>query len=263
MESKLHLDILPQPDDSTCGPTCLHAVYRYWGDVVPLRRVVAETPKIPGGGTLAVLLACHALRRGYRATIYTYDLRVLDPTWFADPATDFPAKLAARAAATNRPKVRLAARAYTEFLALGGDLRFQDLTVSLLRRLLKKSLPVLTGLSATYLYRTAREREEAGKLVYDDVAGEPAGHFVVVCGYDMERREALVADPLLPNPMSQGQIYEVDLNRLSCAILLGSLTYDANLLVLQPAPAGKAKAPVKSRNKRGGKRVRSRRHREP
>lgn len=263
MESKLHLDILPQPDDSTCGPTCLHAVYRYWGDVVPLRRVIAETPKIPGGGTLAVLLACHALRRGYRATIYTYDLRVLDPTWFTDPAPDFPAKLAARAAATNRPKVRLAARAYTEFLALGGELRFQDLTVSLLRRLLKKSLPVLTGLSATYLYRTAREREEAGTLVYDDVAGEPAGHFVVVCGYDMERREALVADPLLPNPMSQGQIYEVDLNRLSCAILLGSLTYDANLLVISPAPAGKAQAPMPPRNKRGGKRVRSRRHREP
>jgi hypothetical protein len=263
METKLHLDILPQPDDSTCGPTCLHAVYRYWGDVLPLRRVIAETPKIPGGGTLAVLLACHALRRGYRATLYTYDLRVLDPTWFADPKTDFPAKLAARAAEAKRPKDRLAAKAYLEFLALGGELRFQDLTVSLLRRLLKKSLPVLTGLSATYLYRTAREREEAGKLVYDDVAGEPAGHFVVVCGYDMESREALVADPLLPNPMSHGQVYEVDLNRLSNAILLGSLTYDANLLVIQPAPALAAEQTGKAKKKRGGKRVRSRRHREP
>ncbi|MEW5774129.1 MAG: peptidase-C39 like family protein [Thermodesulfobacteriota bacterium] len=272
MEAKLHLDILPQPDDSACGPTCLHAVYRYWGDVVPLRRVIAETPKIPGGGTLAVLLACHALRRGYRATIYTFDLRVLDPTWFADPGADIPAKLAERMAAATRPKVRLAAKAYRDYLALGGELRFQDLTVSLLRRLLKNSLPVLTGLSATYLYRTAREREEDGKLVYDDVAGEPAGHFVVVCGYDMERRQALVADPLLPNPMSQGQVYEVDLNRLSCAILLGSLTYDANLLVIQPGPAGKAQeparpsradSPLRTRKNRGGKRVRSRRHREP
>ena len=35
VEAKLHLDILPQPDDSTCGPTYLHAVYRYWGDVLP------------------------------------------------------------------------------------------------------------------------------------------------------------------------------------------------------------------------------------
>ena len=263
VEAKLHLDILPQPDDSTCGPTCLHAVYRYWGDVLPLRRVIAETPKIPGGGTLAVLLACHALRRGYRAALYTFDLRILDPTWFTDPATDIPAKLAARAAVARRPKDRLAAKAYMDFLALGGELRFQDLTVSLLRRLLRNALPVLTGLSATYLYRTAREREEGGSMVFDDVAGEPAGHFVVVCGYDMERRQALVADPLLPNPMSQGQVYEVDLNRLSCAILLGSLTYDANLLVIRPASARGADPAARPAKKRGGKRVRSRRHREP
>jgi len=263
MNATLHLDILPQPDDSTCGPTCLHAVYRYWGDVVPLRRVIAETPKIPGGGTLAVLLACHALKRGYRAVIYTFDLRILDPTWFAQPGVDLSAKLAARLAATTRPKARLAAKAYMDYLALGGELRFQDLTASLLRRLLKKSLPVLTGLSATWLYRTAREREEGDKLVYDDVAGEPAGHFVVVCGYDMERRRALVADPLLPNPMSQGQVYEVDLSRLSCAILLGSLTYDANLLVLQPGSARAADLPLRTRKRQGGTRVRSRGHREP
>lgn len=264
METKLHLDILPQPDDSTCGPTCLHAVYRYWGEVLPLRRVIAETPKIPGGGTLAVLLACHALRRGYQATLYTFDLRIFDPTWFANPQTDFAAKLIQRMEAATRPKVRLAAKAYREFLGLGGELRFQDLTVSLLRRLLKNSLPVLTGLSATYLYRTAREREEGGRLVYDDVRGEPSGHFVVLCGYDMERREALVADPLLPNPMSPKQVYAVDLNRLSCAILLGSLTYDANLLVIQPALGQNETRPRRKKNNaRGGKRVRSRGHREP
>src|SRR5262249_1472255 len=33
---RLQLDILPQPDDFTCGPTCLHAIYRYLGDEVPL-----------------------------------------------------------------------------------------------------------------------------------------------------------------------------------------------------------------------------------
>ncbi len=99
--------------------------------------------------------------------------------------------------------------------------------------------------------------------MYDDVAGEPAGHFVVICGYDMERRQALVADPLLPNPMSQGQVYEVDLNRLSCSSLLGSLPYAANLLVIQPKSAGTADLPLRTRKHRGGPRVRSRGHREP
>ena len=40
MEAKLQFDILPQPDDCTCGPTCLHAVYRYFGDEIPLTQVV-------------------------------------------------------------------------------------------------------------------------------------------------------------------------------------------------------------------------------
>ena len=38
----LHLPVttLPQPDETTCGPTCLHAIYRYWGDREPLQSVI-------------------------------------------------------------------------------------------------------------------------------------------------------------------------------------------------------------------------------
>ncbi|MCI0655805.1 MAG: cysteine peptidase family C39 domain-containing protein, partial [Acidobacteria bacterium] len=74
------LEIQRQPDDTTCGPTCLHAVYRYHGDEIPLAQVIQEVPAEPGGGTHAVCLACHALRRGYRARIYTYNLQAFDPT---------------------------------------------------------------------------------------------------------------------------------------------------------------------------------------
>ena len=58
---------------------------------------------------------------------------------------------------------------------------------------------------------------------------------MVLCGYDPARREALLADPLFPNPISRDtQIYTVRLNRLILAIMLGSLTFDANLLVISP-----------------------------
>src|SRR6185369_13364802 len=76
VKTRLRLEILPQPDDITCGPTCLHAVYRYFGDVIGLDQVIEEVPQLETGGTLAVLLGCHALRRGYDATIYTYNLQV-------------------------------------------------------------------------------------------------------------------------------------------------------------------------------------------
>lgn len=232
METQLQFEILPQPDGATCGPTCLHAVYRYYGDDLPLCRVIEETGKLKQGGTLAVLLGCHALRRGYRATIYTYNLQVFDPTWFVPGPTQLPAKLAAQMAAKDSPKLRAATPAYLEFLERGGQLRMVDLTASLIRKYLKRQVPILTGISATYLYQDPREY--GPKCEEDDVRGHPAGHFVVLCGYDSQTRGVLVADPLVPNPVAARQQYVVNVDRVICAILLGILTYDANLLIIEP-----------------------------
>jgi len=56
----------------------------------------------------------------------------------------------------------------------------------------------------------------------------------VLCGYDPPSRGVLVADPLMPNPMGPGQHYVLGVDRVLCAILLGTLTYDANLLIIEP-----------------------------
>jgi hypothetical protein len=77
---ELEFEMLAQPDDTTCGPTCLHAIYRYHGREVPLRQLIDEVPKLETGGTLGVLLALDALNRGYQATIYSYNLQIFDPT---------------------------------------------------------------------------------------------------------------------------------------------------------------------------------------
>src|SRR5690606_12317762 len=82
--TELDLRIDPQPDEETCGPTALHAVYRYHGDPVTIEDVVREVTFLPSGGTLSVYLALHALARGYRTTIYTCNVKLFDPTWF-DP----------------------------------------------------------------------------------------------------------------------------------------------------------------------------------
>jgi ABC-type bacteriocin/lantibiotic exporter with double-glycine peptidase domain len=63
LESLLRVEILPQPDDTACGPTCLHALYRYYGDQIPLERVISEVTRLEEGGTVA----CQALRLGYQA----------------------------------------------------------------------------------------------------------------------------------------------------------------------------------------------------
>ena len=65
--------------------------------------------------------------------------------------------------------------------------------------------------------------------------GEPSGHFVVLAGYRTEDRHILVADPLKDNPRFATHYYAVSMDRLLAAILLGIVTYDANLLVIEPA----------------------------
>ena len=240
---RLQLDILPQPDDFTCGPTCLHAIYRYWGDEVPMQQLIDEVLRTPSGGTADVMLANHALKRGYRATLFTYNLRIFDPTWFTTPGIDLRERLGRQRdfKTPQRPVFGVLSDAYLEFLDLGGVLRFVDLSPTLLRRWLRRGVPILTGLSSTYLYR--RSREFGPDDHDDDVRGEPQGHFVVLCGYRRDKQSVLVADPFLENPMAPGAHYEVNLERVVGAILLGVLTHDANLLMIEPAQRTRASGP--------------------
>ena len=134
----LDLEILAQPDDHTCGPTCLHAVYRYYDRTLPLEQVINEAESLEGGGTLAVMLGHHALRRGFSARIYTYNLQVFDPTWFDSTPEFLMEKLVAQGKIKSGKRLQLASRAYQEFLRLGGEIRFEDMRPSLLRKYLKK-----------------------------------------------------------------------------------------------------------------------------
>ncbi len=233
METKLRIDILRQPDDETCGPTCLHAIYRYYGLELPLEQLIADVPKLEDGGTLAVLMGCDALRRDYTAKLYTYNLPVFDPSWFELEPEEFAARLRAQMAfKKTRRRLQTASKAYIDFLERGGKIRFEDLTTALIRRFLSSGRPIITGLSSTYLHRSPREF--GPEAIDDDVRGEPAGHFVILAGYNRETREVLVADPLNPNPLSNTHEYLVSIDRVICAVLLGVVTHDANLLIIEP-----------------------------
>src|SRR3989338_2482763 len=168
---RLPVKMLPQPDETTCGPTCLHAVYRYWGEEVPLAGVIARTRKMEHGGTFAIFLACDALRQGYLATIYTYNLTVFDPSWFR-PGVDIAERLQRqREVKIHDARLQHVTEGYLEFLRLGGRLRLADLTRPLIRGLLRRNLPIITGLSSTYLYRAVREY--GANDVPDDIRGLP------------------------------------------------------------------------------------------
>lgn len=229
---QLPVKILPQPDETTCGPTCLQAVYRYWGDQDALQDVIGRAGRLEHGGTFAVFLACDALQKGYQATIYTYNLNVFDPTWFTTPGIDIADRLRQQRETKMDYRLQHATNGYLDFLALGGRLRLLDLSRYLIRGILRRKLPIITGLSSTYLYRVAREYGPDD--MPDDVRGLPSGHFVVIAGYDRERREVLVVDPYQQNPYASTHEYWLSVDRVVNAVLLGIVTHDANLLIIHP-----------------------------
>lgn len=233
IEMQLPLTILSQPTESTCGPTCLHAVYSYYQDSIALEKVIAGVEALEGGGTLAVFLGCHALQRGYRATIISFDLHFFDPTWFStDPVVDLSQKLKLQAKYKSDSKLQVVTDAYLHFIKQGGIVRFQDFNPALISGYIANGKPVIAGLSATFLYQSARETHgESGD--YDDVRGYSSGHFVVLHGYDDAEKMVHVADPLGPNPISVNRNYRIGIDRIICATLLGVLTYDANLLIIE------------------------------
>lgn len=225
-----------QPDDITCGPTCLKTVYRYYGLDPRLEEIIAELPAVEGGGTVGVFLGLHALERGFEATIYPFSLATFDPTWYELDTPELLAKLALREQAIGDPKLRQVTAAYREFLRRGGRIEFHDLTEWLIHTLVAEGTPVLTGLCATYLYRTAR----LGAVDYDDVGGSPEGHFLVICGSLPDRREFVVRDPSRHIPFSRDGRYTIAGERLIQAILTGDSTYDAVFLTIHPADDGEA-----------------------
>jgi hypothetical protein len=235
------LRIEAQPDDVTCGPTCLHAVYRHYGEPVPLETLTSEVASLPSGGTLAVHLACDALARGYSATISSSHPQVFDLPWFELDREELARRLTAQAAAKGDGKLRAATTGYLHFLELGGRIMHQELTGELLAGLLDQHGPLLTGLSATYLYGCPRELDGN----YDDIAGEPVGHFVVLHDYDPASDTVGVADPLASNPAFPEPNYRVAVQRLIAAILLGIVTYDANLLLIEPPRTDPAPPPAR------------------
>lgn len=229
----MNIKILPQPDDVTCGPTSLHAVYEHLGYKIPLKKLISEIEFLEGGGTLGVFLGIDALKRGFKATIHSYNLKIFDPTWCKLKMPELREKLLKLRGAKHAPKLRKAIEAYVRFIDLGGTVVLTDLRASMFQKYFKKDVPVLCGLSATYLYQCMREfTNEKDESVFDDIHGDPCGHFVVAYGLD-EKNQFLVADPDCTNPLHKNPYYKVDKFRFLHSILLGVMTYDGNVLVIE------------------------------
>lgn len=233
--------INPQPDDESCGPTCLHALYQHYGLDITYAQVVAEVERSISGGTLAPMLGTHALKQGFKVTLYVNNLQMYDPSWFDNGETTtkyLRDKLMEQMRFKRNRFLAKGTHSILDFLTLGGTIRFLTLSPELLKEYMDKDIPIITGLSSTYLYNSSREYfTKEGKSISDDIRGQPCGHFVVLCGYKKTTKMVVVADPFKANPMSGDNYYEVSVQRLINAIMLGVVTLDGTLLIIEPKNA--------------------------
>lgn len=146
----IDLTIHTQPDDETCGPTSLHAIYRYYGLNLDLSEVIKNVERSLSGGTLAPMLGKHALLHGFQVIIYINNLNIFDPTWF-----DFEQgrachdllkiKLHAQMRYKRTKGILQASQAYLDYLELGGEVHFRTLSVQLLKDYFSKKFLSLQG----------------------------------------------------------------------------------------------------------------------
>jgi len=234
----LNVTIHPQHDGVSCGPTCLHALYRYFGDTIQLHQTMAEVPYLETGGTLAVLLGCHALKQGYHATLHSFNLQVNDPSWFNHNSGHLIDKLRIQLLRATDTKTLNTTQAYIHFLEMGGVIHFSDVTFDVIRGYIDKGIPLLSGVSGTWLYQNMRDyTSDDNKVVYDEWIGAPTGHFVVIRGYEAANETLHLADPYTPHPLSDGHYYQTSFSHWLHAHLLGIISYDAELLAITPTLA--------------------------
>ncbi len=228
---QLNVTVSKQPDDESCGITCLQAIYRYYGNEIPLETLKSEVEHWQTGGTVSVNLGRHALNSGFNAEIYPYNIKLFDPTWKKLNSKELQNKLNLSRKRTRSKKQKKVIGFYLDFLRKGGILKFDDLDEDLFDKLFSKKKPIIVGLSATYLYQSMRETPDNEE---NDIIGGPVGHFAVVSAWDRAKRLVAIHDPMRKNPFSETGTYMLPFTKFTNAVMLGVLTYDENLLVISP-----------------------------
>ncbi len=140
----IELIIQTQPDDETCGPTSLHAIYQYYGLNLPLDEIIRGVDRSISGGTLTPMLGSHALRHGFQTSIYIYNLNLFDPTWFHHGQVEnhfLMEKLNAQMKFKNDPYITKATLALFDYLSLGGKICSHSLNVDLLKKYFNRKIP--------------------------------------------------------------------------------------------------------------------------
>lgn len=222
---KMHhpITIAEQPTQVSCGQTALAMLLSYFDDRIAPEELMKDIPmlKTDDGkdwGTVIPDLAHWCMRRGYQATLHTFDSQLVHQTWAQLETDAIIHELKTLRDTFVFPTIgthisRTFIDAYVRYLSDGGILIIAPcITLSLIHTLLTNG-PFIATVSYANLY-TAK-------------GGTTATHFVVVYGSDANGN-ILIADPWKDNGFQT-----VDPERLIGAVMAAQMTCENAVFQIQ------------------------------
>jgi peptidase C39-like protein len=215
-----------QPDDTSCGISCLKMLLAFHGISLSFDEMREIIPPLPDIGLYDSHVGKAALDLGFSVTIYSYNYTIFHPLWNHLTRKDLIRHLSTKNKSSMTPLQEFATKSYIEFMEAGGEVLFYPLSKELLLAFFEKGLPVMVALDMCFLYDS---------MVYYENTTEPrATHFVVLHGYNPENNTFRISDPWhsIPLPNNMGQ-FSLDADRVINAIFLGQNRNDAAVVVIQ------------------------------
>jgi len=189
---------------TSCTPSAVATLLSHYGNDISEDELMKVVPTVKdengeGHGSINQQYAQWLAEQGYKTTIYSADVQVLDLSWMKLGSEEVVTRLKKRVGGYEVPSLeRFFTDAYTQsyidFIESGGQLKIVPyISSDLLYKLLKKG-PVLPAVCYSTLHGTGRSKLENGAFVKNDIDGRAPNHTIVIYGHN-EKGEFYVSDP--------------------------------------------------------------------
>lgn len=227
----MRLNILPQINHQLSGAETLRGIYAYYGEDISMDDLVVSTTRFSNRRLRPLALAIDALERGYAVTVHCCDTRIFDLSWMGLVSSELKEKLEYHKSKADSVHLTQTFDAYIQILEKGGTIDLSEINRAVIRKAVELKAPIIAAVSATHLFHSKREYlDSKDRPVLDDAKGKTAGHLVAVTAW--VGKEITLHDPYLANPITGKAKYKVYISRLMRSILLGVLSYDAQMVVI-------------------------------
>jgi uncharacterized protein YvpB len=222
MTIKLDVKAFKQESQDGCGAAALRSMLDFFGKTMSEKEITEKAGGVQKGeghyGILAINLATMLRKLGYKVHAYTYDMGLFKPE-LAHIGRDELIKnigiLKEDLVKSNKKTSESIADSILHLLENNQDVKIKIPDKEDIIYFLKKGLPVLISVKAMLL-------EEDSKINRD------VGHYIVVNGYDEDKRTFSFADPFY------GKVWDVEEMRLMFSWHHNAIDSSAYLLAFEP-----------------------------